>query len=161
MFLRSFLDDYSFPEQSGTLGDDGITDGEAVLHDIFFPVVLSEERHGGGFCLAIDDTIHKRAVLQLIRRLLRNDDTVRAVCRHDDGRAAAVVQQMAAIDALVAGNTILCFVGTLSSSTPSAGIAFEAVINSISDTNDNNAVATRSLSLTITGAPTVYPTTRS
>ena len=71
------------------------------------------------------------------------------------------VQQMAAIDALVAGSTILCFVGTLSSSAPSAGIAFEAVINSISDTNDNNAVATRTMSLTITGAPTVYPTQRS
>lgn len=70
-------------------------------------------------------------------------------------------QQMAALDALAGGNTILCFVGTLSSSTPSAGIAFEAVINSISDTNDNNAVATRSMSLTITGAPTFYPTTRS
>lgn len=70
-------------------------------------------------------------------------------------------QQMKALDALAGGNTVLCFVGTLSSSTPSAGIAFEAVINSISDTNDNNAVATRSLSLTITGAPTFYPTTRS
>ena len=70
-------------------------------------------------------------------------------------------QQMAALDALFAGNTILCFVGTLSTNTPSAGIAFEAVINSISDTNDNNAVATRALSLTITGAPTLYPTTRS
>ena len=70
-------------------------------------------------------------------------------------------QQMAALDALAGGNTILCFVGTLSSSTPSAGIAFEAVINSISDTNDNNAVATRTMSLTITGAPTLYPTTRS
>lgn len=70
-------------------------------------------------------------------------------------------QQMAALDALFAGNTILCFVGTLATSTPSAGIAFEAVINSISDTNDNNAVATRALSLTITGTPTLYPTTRS
>lgn len=70
-------------------------------------------------------------------------------------------QQMAALNSLFAGSTILCFVGTLSSSTPSAGIAFEAVINSISDTNDNNAVATRALSLTITGQPTLYPTTRS
>ena len=70
-------------------------------------------------------------------------------------------QQMALLDALVAGTTVLCFVGTLSSSTPSAGIAFEAVINSISDTNDNNSVATRALSLTITGTPTLYPTTRS
>lgn len=70
-------------------------------------------------------------------------------------------QQMAALDALFAGSTILCFVGTLATSTPSAGIAFEAVINSISDTNDNNSVATRALSLTITGQPTLYPTTRS
>lgn len=70
-------------------------------------------------------------------------------------------QQMAALDALAGGNTILCFVGTLATSSPAAGIAFEAVINSISDTNDNNAVATRSMSLTITGAPTFYPTTRS
>lgn len=70
-------------------------------------------------------------------------------------------QQMAVLDALAAGTTVLCFVGVLSSSTPSAGIAFEAVINSISDTNDNNSVATRALSLTITGAPTLYPTTRS
>ena len=70
-------------------------------------------------------------------------------------------QQMAALDALAAGNTILCFVGILGQSAPSAGIAFEAVVNSISDTNDNNAVATRSMSLTVTGAPTLYPTTRS
>ena len=70
-------------------------------------------------------------------------------------------QQMAALDALFAGSSVLCFVGTLSSSTPAAGIAFEAVINTIGDTNDNNAVATRALSLTITGAPTLYPTTRS
>ena len=70
-------------------------------------------------------------------------------------------QQMKALDSLVAGSTVLCFVGTLASSTPSAGIAFEAIINNISDTNDNNAVATRTMSLTITGAPTLYPTTRS
>lgn len=66
-------------------------------------------------------------------------------------------QQIALINALVAGTSVLCFVGTLSSSSPAAGIAFEAVINSISDTNDNNSVATRALSLTITGQPTFYP----
>lgn len=70
-------------------------------------------------------------------------------------------QQMAALDALFAGSSVLCFVGTLATGSPSAGIAFEAVINTIGDTNDNNAVATRALSLTITGAPTLYPTTRS
>lgn len=70
-------------------------------------------------------------------------------------------QQMALLDSLVAGSTVLCFVGALSSSTPSAGIAFEALINQIGDTNDNGSVSTRAVSLTITGAPTLYPTTRS
>ena len=83
--------------------------------------------------------------------------TAEVVVMADDEDA----QQMKALDSLVAGSTVLCFVGTLSSSTPSAGIAFEAIINNISDTNDNNAVATRTMSLTITGAPTLYPTTRS
>ena len=67
-------------------------------------------------------------------------------------------QQMALLDSLAAGTTVFCFVGTLENSTPTAGIAFEAVINSISDTNDNNSVATRALSLTVTGTPTLYPT---
>ena len=67
-------------------------------------------------------------------------------------------QQKALIDALYAGASVLCFVGTLSSSTPSAGFAFEAIINSISDTNDNGSVSTRTLSLTVNGAPTRYPT---
>ena len=67
------------------------------------------------------------------------------------------LQQKALIDSLFAGSTVLCFVGTLSSSTPSAGLAFEAIINSISDTNDNGSVSTRALSLTITGVPTRYP----
>ena len=83
--------------------------------------------------------------------------TAEVVVMADDEDA----QQMKALDSLVAGSTVLCFVGTLASSTPSAGIAFEAIINNISDTNDNNAVATRTMSLTITGAPTLYPTTRS
>ena len=67
-------------------------------------------------------------------------------------------QQKAVIDALYAGSTVLCFVGTLSSSTPSAGFAFEAVINSIGDTNDNGAVSTRAISLSVNGEPTRYPT---
>ncbi len=66
-------------------------------------------------------------------------------------------QQKALIDALYAGSSVLCFVGTLSSSTPSAGFAFEAIINTIGDTNDNGSVSTRALSLTINGAPTRYP----
>ena len=88
---------YSLSEQSGTLGDDRVTDSEAAVYDILFPVVLSEERHGGGFRLAVDDTIDKRAVLQFIRCLLRNHNTVGAVRRHNDGRATAIMQHMAAV----------------------------------------------------------------
>ena len=67
-------------------------------------------------------------------------------------------QQKALIDALYAGSSVLCFVGTLSNSAPSAGFAFEAVINSISDTNDNGSVSTRAVSLSVSGEPTRYPT---
>ncbi len=66
-------------------------------------------------------------------------------------------QQKALIDALYAGATVLCFVGKLSNSAPSAGFAFEAIINSIGDTNDNGSVSTRALSLTINGEPVRYP----
>jgi len=68
-------------------------------------------------------------------------------------------QQKAIIDALYQGQTIFCFIGELANGgTPSEGWAFEAIINTLGDTNDNNAVATRALSLTVTGAPVHYPT---
>lgn len=67
-------------------------------------------------------------------------------------------QQKALIDALYAGDKILCFVGILGTTAPSAGFAFQAVINTISDTNDNGSVSTRALSLTVDGEPVRYPT---
>jgi hypothetical protein len=50
------------------------------------------------------------------------------------------------------------FIGTMGGSpaTPSSGDAGNAIITSISDTNDYGAVSTRSLSLQITGEPTHY-----
>ena len=53
-----------------------------------------------------------------------------------------------------------CFVGKLGtgqSPTASEGDVFEAIVNAVSDTNDNGAVATRNLSLTANGAVTHYP----
>ena len=53
-----------------------------------------------------------------------------------------------------------CFVGKLGtgqSAAPSEGDVFEAIVNAVSDTNDNGAVATRNLSLTANGAVTHYP----
>ena len=70
-------------------------------------------------------------------------------------------KQHAAIAALHSGTKVKVFIGTLTTGTtpaPSQGDVFEAVITAISDTNDNGSVASRSLSLTATGAVTHYPT---
>ena len=70
-------------------------------------------------------------------------------------------QQKAALAALEAGTPVSVFIGTLSSGSspaPSEGDAFKAIITAINDANDNGAVASRSLSLTATGAVTHYPT---
>ena len=68
-------------------------------------------------------------------------------------------QQKAVINALYSGETVFCFVGEVGTgNTPQNGWAFEAVINSIDETNDNNAVSTRAMALTVTGAPVHYPT---
>lgn len=67
-------------------------------------------------------------------------------------------QQKALLDAFYKDQTVKVFVGKLGDGgTPSEGEAFDAVITSISDTNDNGAVATRAMSLASKGAPTVYP----
>lgn len=67
-------------------------------------------------------------------------------------------QQKAILNAFYADETVKVFVGKLgSNNTPAEGEAFDAVITSISDTNDAGAVATRSMSLASKGAPTLYP----
>lgn len=67
-------------------------------------------------------------------------------------------EQKALLDAFYKDQTVKVFVGKVgSNNTPSEGEAFDAVITSISDTNDNGAVATRAMSLASKGAPTVYP----
>ena len=64
------------------------------------------------------------------------------------------------ISALTNGENVFCFIGKLASSgnTPTEGDAFEAIITSISDTNDQGSVASRQISLTATGAVKHYPT---
>lgn len=69
-------------------------------------------------------------------------------------------QQQAALKALTTGADVKVFIGTLtgaSTKTPSEGDVFSAVVTAISDTSDNGAVATRSISLTANGAVTHYP----
>lgn len=65
--------------------------------------------------------------------------------------------QYVAIKALHEGTKVRVFIGKLSGSTPAEGDVFTAIITAINDTNDNGAVASRSLSLTATGAVTHYP----
>lgn len=67
-------------------------------------------------------------------------------------------EQKAFLDAFYMDQTIKVFVGKLGSgNTPAEGEAFDAVIVSISDTNDAGAVATRAMSLASKGEPTIYP----
>jgi TP901-1 family phage major tail protein len=67
-------------------------------------------------------------------------------------------QQKAMLDAFYKDQTVKVFIGKLGSdSTPAEGEMFDAVITSISDTNDAGAVATRAMSLASKGAPTIYP----
>lgn len=67
-------------------------------------------------------------------------------------------QQKAMLDAFYKDQTVKVFIGKLGSdSTPAEGEMFDAVITSISDTNDAGAVATRAMSLASKGEPTIYP----
>lgn len=69
-------------------------------------------------------------------------------------------QQKAALSALHNGTTVLVYIGTLTSGNtpaPSEGDYFQAIVTSVSDTNDNGSVATRAISLTATGNVAHYP----
>ena len=64
-------------------------------------------------------------------------------------------EQKVFLDAFYKDQTVKVFIGKLgTSNTPAEGEAFDAVITSISDTNDAGTVATRSMSLASKGAPT-------
>ena len=60
--------------------------------------------------------------------------------------------QTAALDALVDGEEVDWGVGVLSTNAISSGDYGKAIITAISDTNDYGAVASRTISLTATGA---------
>ena len=68
-------------------------------------------------------------------------------------------EQKALLNAFYKDQTVKVFVGKMGTgNTPAEGEMFDAVITSISDTNDAGAVATRAMSLASKGEPTVYPT---
>ena len=62
------------------------------------------------------------------------------------------------IKALHTGATVRVFIGVLNGSSASQGDVFTAIVTAVSDTNDNGSVASRTISLTATGAVTHYPT---
>lgn len=67
-------------------------------------------------------------------------------------------QQKALLEAFYEDQSVKVFIGKMGSgNTPAEGEMFDAVITSISDTNDAGAVATRSMTLASKGAPVVYP----
>lgn len=77
---------------------------------------------------------------------------------HLDDTATSAQHTMLA--SLHNGQKVFCFIGKLSSgASPAAseGDFFEAVITAINDTNDKDAVASRQISLQVTGAITHYP----
>lgn len=65
--------------------------------------------------------------------------------------------QYNAIKALHQGSYVRVFIGKLSSSTPTEGDAFTALVTAVSDTNDQGSVATRNISLQASGEVTHYP----
>lgn len=60
--------------------------------------------------------------------------------------------QTAILTALTAGTVVKVFVGSLS---PASGYAFEALVASVDETNDNGSVASRTINLTANGVVTV------
>lgn len=71
----------------------------------------------------------------------------------------ATKPQMQMLEALHKGEKVYCFIGVVGTdNTPTTGDLFEAIVTDCSDTNDFGAVATRSISLQVTGEPTHYPT---
>ena len=73
---------------------------------------------------------------------------------------AADATQTALLTALTAGTTVHVFIGNPASGSGASavaanGYAFDALVANIDETNDNGAVATRTINLTATGAVTV------
>ena len=71
-------------------------------------------------------------------------------------------QQKEMLDSFYAGQNVFCFVGEVTGTetlTASKGDAFEAVITAINDTNNQNEVASRQISLQVTGEMVRIPVT--
>lgn len=68
-------------------------------------------------------------------------------------------QQTAVLTGLFKGEDVKVFIGSLGTNSAIAeGDAFDAVVTSVSDTNDNGSASSRQISLTANGAVTHYPT---
>lgn len=63
----------------------------------------------------------------------------------------ADAQQKKMVSALMNGSTVYVFIGELNGTSVKEGDIFEALVTSISETNDNGSVSTRDISLVATG----------
>jgi hypothetical protein len=67
----------------------------------------------------------------------------------------ATAKQLAFVEGLTEGKKVKVFIGVLNSNEQSDGIAGEAWVAQVDDTADNHAIASRSITLTGDGEPTV------
>lgn len=67
-------------------------------------------------------------------------------------------QQHKLLKAFTTGASVFVFIGKMGTEAGEEGDSFEAVITAISDSNEMSAVASRSISLQVTGEVTHYPT---
>ena len=70
---------------------------------------------------------------------------------------SATAEQRELLDSFAAGEKVAVFIGQIDGSDRVEGDAFEALITAINDTSDSDAVASRSISLQVTGALVHYP----
>jgi predicted secreted protein len=75
---------------------------------------------------------------------------------HADDDSSGPQHQL--LQSLHRGQSVYVFSGILEDDTPAEGDMFEALVSSIGNTYDNNGVASRSISLQITGEVVHYPT---
>lgn len=73
----------------------------------------------------------------------------------------ATDEQHKLLQSFEAGLSVFVFIGQLSSGSRSEGDAFEALITAINDSNDQESVCSRTISLQVTGEPVHYPATNS
>lgn len=69
----------------------------------------------------------------------------------------ATAEQVDLLQGFHEGSSVYVFIGSLESNAPSEGDFFEAIVTGVNDNNDKDSVASRDISLQVTGEITHYP----